>query len=151
MIDGTGELISPAITTDGFETNHLRAEGVLHIGPGGPRFSTRTRVDGRPVHMTILFSAGRIANVEMVLLDGAGTVPYSDEPGLKREHEAWIRELTGCEPELVPLILDGRAIVPADPSPDHPRRVVLAWGECVSVLDSRSGAASIIVRYRQPR
>jgi len=144
--DDADERVGPAMSAAVFAGSRLRGQGVLHLGPA-ERFTCRTYVEGRPAHVTIWFAQGQVASVELVLLDGAGAKPFSDEPRLKREHEAWLLSLTGLEPELVPLLLDGRPLLPATPGPDHPRRVARAWGEAVSLLDAKSGGASIAVRY----
>lgn len=148
-LDEVDERIGPSTTAATFAGSRLRELGTLHLG-AVERFTCRTRVEGRPAHISITFAAGYIQAVELVLLGGPGAAPYSDEPRLKRDHEAWLRSLTGREPELLPVVLDGRPLLPAAPGPDYPRRVAGPWGEAVSLLDARNGGASIVVRYARP-
>jgi hypothetical protein len=142
----TGEVLGPGTSTGLLDRLAIRAEGTVHVRPDGSVFSVRTRLEGRPVHLAATFTGHLLSLIELILLDGSGSNGLAEQELLKAEHERWLESL-GVALDPMPLVVDGVPIVPADTGPAYPRYAAREWGELISLIDSKNGGASILLRY----
>lgn len=149
-LDATGEVMAPDLLSSVLDGLLVRALGSVHAGRDGSVFSVRTQVMGRTAFLAATFEGETLKTVELVLVDGSGSDGLADQAGLKQEHERWLAA-QGLALEPMPYILDGVQIMPAAHGPEHPRHVVTAWGEVVSLIDPKNGGASVVIRYAHPR
>lgn len=136
-----------------FEGSALRRGADVSYEPTG----LRARVDGlevlgRRVIAGLEFGRERLSRVSLfVLLDGDGS-SWSDwtleqEMRRKGEHEALAAEMFGTPLEPVAMDVNGRAVRPMFPGPEHARDAVFGWGRVLSGYDSKGGMAQLFIMY----
>lgn len=127
--------ISPALTRSALKSSSDFSSWKSYTGDAIAYFSYKRKLvdtDGQQILMMPFFHLERLTQVELFYLlpdepESSGWEDWSEAQEMKRKalHDAQIKATLGNPP------------------------YDFAWGEVLSVYDSRSGASLVIVRYRE--
>jgi hypothetical protein len=150
--DPPGE-VSPALTATTFAQTPLGRAAAMLLDGMRTRFTLEHCTSlGRPFKAEIIYDAQHLDRIELFLLlpgDNKGWESWSEdgERNRKQQAEAWIADMFGQKPAVLPFEFEGQWITPFETKWDTLQGLRFPWGEVTSYFDSKGGFSGLLIRY----